>query len=378
MQHSILGASKAARWFACPASVMLEQTIPDTTSFYMQEGTAAHALGEHCLLTQKPPENYLGVEFEGFLVDEEMAQHVATYVDFCNSLSCKDTHIELRVDYSKWASGGFGTADFVGIEDGMLHIADLKYGAGVKVDAYKNPQLMLYALGAAYKFMDTVDTVSMSIVQPRMDNISTYSVRAKELFDWADDVVRPAALAALSADPAFNPTPAGCKFCKAKATCRALAKHNYDLTLSNFDDLEDPLLVQVPHTLNADEIANLLPKLDALIGWATGVQKHAHSVLTSGGIVPGYKLVASRGQRKWLNHDVASEYLLEMLGEEAFTHKLISPAQAEKALGKARSSEISNLWQKPSGRPTLAPDSDPRSAIAPAATAYFTDIEEEK
>ena len=158
MKHAMLGASKAHRWMTCPASIQLEATIPDEESFYAAEGTAAHALAEECLLKQKPPENFIGVEFEGFIVDEVMASHVATYVDFCNAQDAEESHVELRVDYSEWASGGFGTADFVVLHDGVLHVIDLKYGQGLKVNANRNEQLMLYGLGAAYEFIDKVDT----------------------------------------------------------------------------------------------------------------------------------------------------------------------------------------------------------------------------
>ena len=374
MKHALLGASKAHRWMTCPGSISLESTFPEQESFYAAEGTAAHALAEECLLKQKPPEHFVGVEFEGFIVDEDMANHVATYVDFCNSQESDEAHVELRVDYSEWAAGGFGTADYVVLHDGILHVIDLKYGQGLKVNANRNEQLMLYGLGAAYEFIDKVDTVSMTIVQPRLDHIDTYSMRAKDLFTWANDVVKPAALATMSQDPAYNPSKKACHFCKAKPTCRALAKHNYSLTLSNFENLEEPLLVQVPDTLNVEEISNLLPKMDALIGWAQGVQKHAHKLLTDGGILPNHKLVAGRGQRKWLDSDVAEEQLIQMLGDEAYTSKLISPTQAEKALGKAKYGEIVDLIHKPEGRPQLAPDTDPRPAVKPNATEFFNDI----
>jgi len=374
MKHALLGASKAHRWMQCPGSITLEATLPEQESFYAAEGTAAHALAEECLLKQKPPEHFIGVEFEGFIVDDDMANHVATYVDFCNSQESDESHVELRVDYSEWATGGFGTADYVTLHDGVLHVIDLKYGQGLKVNANRNEQLMLYGLGAAYKFIDKVDTVSMTIVQPRLDHIDTYSMRAKDLFTWAEDVVKPAALATMSQDPAYNPSKKACHFCKAKPTCRALAKHNYSLTLSNFDNLEEPLLVQVPHTLNVEEISNLLPKMDALISWAQGVQKHAHKLLLDGGILPNHKLVAGRGQRKWLDTEIAEEQLIQMLGNDAYVSKLISPTQAEKALGKARYGEIVDLIHKPEGRPTLAPDTDPRVAVKPDAAEYFNDI----
>jgi len=377
MKHALLGASKAHRWMTCPGSISLEATFPDEESFYAAEGTAAHALAEECLTRQLPPEHFIGTEIEGFVVDEPMANHVATYVDFCNSQEGR-SKIEQRVDYSEWAPGGFGTADFVVIHEGVCHVIDLKYGQGVKVSAQQNEQLMLYGLGAAHDAWVNIDTVQMTIVQPRLDHIDTYSIRAKDLYKWANDKVKPAARRVFAPEPEFKPSKKACHFCKAKPTCRALAKHNYDLTLSNFDNLDEPLLVQVPHTLNVDEISNLLPKMDALIGWAQGVQKHAHKLLMDGGILPNYKLVAGRGQRKWVDKEVAEETLIKMLGDDAYIEKLISPTQAEKALGKARYEEITDLIHKPDGRPQLAQDSDPRPAIKPNAADFFNDISNEE
>lgn len=374
MKHSMLGASKAHRWMTCPASVQLEATFPDEESFYAAEGTAAHALAEMCLISQKPPEEYIGVEVEGFTVDKEMAYHVATYVDYCNVQEGKK-EIELKVDYSEWAEGGFGTADCVVVNDGVCKVIDLKYGQGVKVSAQKNEQLMLYGLGAAYQFIDEVDTVEMTIVQPRLDHIDTYSIRAKDLYKWANEKVKPAARRVFAPEPEFNPSPKGCHFCKAKATCRALAEHNYSLTLSSFDNLEEPLVVQVPSTLNVEEIGHLLPKMDALIGWAQGIQKHAHKLLMEGGILPNYKLVTGRSTRKWVDEKIAEESLLNIIGDEAYVTKLVSPAQAEKLLGKAKAEEITDLWHKPNGKPTLAPESDPRPAVKPEAVDYFSTIE---
>ena len=375
MKHSLLGASKAHRWMQCPGSVQLEKTFPNEESFYAAEGTAAHALAEMSLKAQKPPESYIGVEVEGFIVDEDMAQHVATYVDFCNAQQ-GHTAIEQKVDYSKWAKGGFGTADFVVINDGVCHVIDLKYGQGVKVSAQYNEQLMLYGLGAAYKTDAAVDMVEMTIVQPRLDHIDTFSIRLKDLVKWADEKVKPAALKVFTAEPPFNPSPKACKFCKAKPTCRALAKHNYQLTLSDFDNLDEPLLVQVPHTLSADEISQLLPKMDALIGWAQAVQKNAHKMLINGGILPGYKLIEGRSsQRKWIDATVAEEALTQMLGGDAFVSKLASPAQAEKLLGRDKAKAITDLWQKPDGKPTVVPDSDPRPEIITNHADYFSDIE---
>lgn len=376
MKHASLGASKAHRWIHCPASVGIEMNIPDESSFYAAEGTAAHELAEMCLVSQKPPESYLGVEVEGFVVDESMAYHIAEYVDYCNAIK-GDKFYELRVDYSKYADGGFGTADCVVLSDNVLHVIDLKYGSGVKVSAQDNEQLMMYALGALLDDSVTgVDTVHMTIVQPRMDNIQTYKRTAKDIIKWAEEVVRPAAIATTDKDAAFNPSPNACKFCKAKPVCRSLAKFNYENTLSDFDHLDQPLLVQVPTAMTPVEMGALLPKLPMLISWARAVEVHARKVLNNGGIVDGYKLVAGRNRRSWSDDKQAQAVLTDLLGDEAVLEKLISPSQAQKLLGKGRYDEIESLVVKTGGAPTLAQDRDPRPAVKPDVADYFNEIQE--
>lgn len=376
MKHASLGASKAHRWITCPASVSIEDTIPDESSFYAAEGTAAHELAEMCLVSQKPPESYIGVEVEGFIVDKVMAYHVAEYVDYCNGLK-GEKHYELRVDYSKYADGGFGTADCVVIDDNVLHVIDLKYGSGVKVSAQDNEQLMMYALGTLqFSGASDVDTVHMTIVQPRMDNIQTYKRTAKDIIKWAEEVVKPAAIATASPDAKFNPSPNACKFCKAKPVCRALAKFNYEATLSDFDNLDHPLLVQVPTAMTPVELGALIPKLPMLISWARAVEVHARKVLNDGGIVDGYKLVAGRNRRSWVDESKAVTVLTDLLGDEAVIEKLISPSQAQKLLGKGRYDEIESLVAKTGGAPTLAQDKDPRPAVKPDVADYFNEIQE--
>lgn len=376
MKHASLGASKAHRWIHCPASVAIEETIPDESSFYAAEGTAAHELAEMCLVSQKPPESYIGVEVEGFIVDQIMAYHVAEYVDYCNAIKGKKFY-ELRVDYSMFAEGGFGTADCVVVDDNVLHVIDLKYGSGVKVSAQDNEQLMMYALGALqHGEVKGIDTVHMTIVQPRMDNIQTYKRTAKDIIKWANEVVKPAAIKTTQPNAEFNPSPNACKFCKAKPVCRALAKFNYETTLSEFDDLDQPLLVQVPTAMTPVEMGKLLPKLPMLISWARAVEVHAKKVLNSGGIVDGHKLVAGRNRRSWVDDSKAQAVLTDLLGDEAVSQKLISPSQAQKLLGKARYDEIENLVAKTGGAPLLAQDKDPRPAVKPDIADYFNEIQE--
>lgn len=376
--HAILSASGSSKWMNCPGSILAESGMPrEEESKYAAEGTAAHNLAESSLVNQRPPESYVGVEVDGWLINEEMAHHVATYVDFCNTIKGQK-HYERKVSYDRWAKGGFGTADCLAVSDGILHVIDLKYGTGIKVNAQQNTQLMLYGLGALELFGDQVDIVSMTIVQPRLDHISTYSLRVKDLLKWGEEVVRPAALATMDPDPVFNPSTKACRWCRAKPVCRALAKHNYNLTLSNFDNLDEPLLVQVPHTLTADEIAKLMPKMDALAGWAKAIKEQGERILNDGGILSGYKLVQGRSQRKWKNPKAAEKNLIKLLGDEARTLKLVSPAQAEKLLGRERAAEVTELCFKPEGKPSLALESDPRPAIKPDVATYFSEIKDDE
>lgn len=374
-KHARLGASKAHRWITCPASVAMEATLPDETSFFAAEGTAAHTLAELCLTQGHTPEQYIGSTVEGFEVDEHMAEHVATYVDYIN-MQTGLKMFEVRVDYSNYAEGGFGTADCIVANAGIMQVIDLKFGQGVKVFAKDNAQLMLYALGAFHQhgFDFQIDTVAMTIVQPRLDHIDTYTMRVVDLLQWAKLVVRPAAEEAMSRDPSFNPSKSACRFCKAKASCRALAKHNLDLTIGRFENL-DEIEVQTPHSLTPDEISKLLPNLDMLISWAQAVQSHATSVIKNGGVIPNFKLVEGRSMRRWQDESKATEKVLQILGDDAFTSKLKSPAQVEKLLGRKRCGEVSDLIVKPAGRPTLTTADDPRPEMS--FDSIFDDLNEE-
>ncbi len=374
--HAKLGASKAHRWITCPGSIAAEATLPDTSSAAAEEGTAAHALAELCLRNGWAPEKFLGKDVEGTVVDEEMAGAIAVYVDYVNSLR-GDKLIEERVSFSAYAPGGFGTADALVFHEGMLEVVDLKYGKGVRVDADQNAQLMLYAVGAftEHGFDFQVDTVRMTIVQPRLDHIDSFEMRVKDLLFWADKVVRPAAKLALSDNAPFKPSEDACRFCKAKAQCKALAEHNLSVAQLSFDDLgPEPLELPEPHLLNAAQVSDLLPHLDGLVNWASAVKEHAMSVLSAGGIVPGFKLVPGRALRRWGDEQEAEERLGDLLGDEAFVTKLVSPSQAEKLLGRKRAGEISDLITKPQGKPQLAPEADPRPAIGASA---FDDLNED-
>ena len=378
--HAKLSPSSAHRWLYCHASVSLEAALPDEDSLFAKEGTAAHALAEWCLREGLYPTEMIGDEIEGWTVDAAMAHAVADYVDYVRNVQGQTEHsvllVEQRVEFTQWVPGGFGTSDAIVIGDGLCHVIDLKFGQGVKVNAYRNEQAMLYALGVWQTFgaLYEIDTFVLHIHMPRLDYVSEFTITVKELLAWADEVVRPAAEKANGGELTFAPGEKACRFCKARATCKALAKHNYELALGRFDDLDSDVQPVSAHLLSVDEIVKLLPKLGLLSQWAKDVEEHALSILTHGGALPGYKLVEGRSIRQWEpDEDIVAECLIEIgVDPDAiYTKKLISPTQAEKVLGRAKAGEIADLVIKPRGKPTLAPEHDPRPSYGEAAVDLF-------
>lgn len=376
--HAKLSPSSAHRWLYCAGSVTLEAGLPDQSTEFSREGTAAHALAEWCLREKLHPTEFVGDVIENWAVTPEMANAVADYVDYVRNVHAQ-THnstllVEQRVEFTNWVPGGFGTSDAIVIGDGLCHVIDLKFGQGVRVNAYRNEQAMLYALGVFQTFspLYDIDTFVLHIHMPRLDYVSEYTITVTDLLNWASDVVRPAAAKAVDGELAFAPGEKACRFCKARATCKALAKHNYELAIGRFDDLDADAQPVSPQLLSVDEITKLLPKMSLLKQWASDVEEYATSVLTSGGTLPGYKLVEGRSVRQWASDQAAEELLISLVGvEHAFTKKLVSPAQAEKVLGRAKAGVISDLVTKPRGKPTLAPDTDPRPAFGESAVDLF-------
>ena len=226
--HAKLSASSAHRWIACPASVKAQEGLVDEGSLAAEEGTALHELAETCLRKGLEPHDLIGEAFNGFEIGLEYANLAMVYVDYCRSLPQTHTHVERRLDYSMWADGGFGTADYLSIKEGEAWVVDAKFGRNqVNADC---DQLKCYALGCfnEFGFDAQIDTVHMTIVQPRLLHIETHTMRHRDLLKWGAEVLAPAAEAALGSKPPFNPGESQCRYCKAAPTCRALSQHIFD------------------------------------------------------------------------------------------------------------------------------------------------------
>jgi hypothetical protein len=391
-KHARLSASGSHRWLACPGSILLEESYPeDVVSEYAEYGTAGHQLAQTCLEKDRPATLFEGQVFnesknfpEGFTVDAEMADAVQIYLDYCNSLGEGKHYVEKRVEFSNYVKEGFGTADFVKIKDGEIHVVDLKMGKGVRVNADFNTQGMLYALGVIWDEAELEasladnDLVHIAIIQPRLDHISEWSITVNQLLTWGADTVRPKAEQAWNGEPIFNPGESQCRFCKAKPTCKALAEHSLQTAMDTFTDIPTEEDLKEVHTLTHEEIGALLPRVNTLVNWAKSLEAHAFNELDKGENIPGYKLVMGRnGNRKWTDEADIEEKLTRMgiRKTEMFSKKFLTPAQICKVL-KAKDlslTQIETYWNSPEGKPTIAVESDSRDEIRPSTG--FTDIE---
>lgn len=375
MSHALLSASGAHRWLSCTPSAKLEEQFPDSTSTYAEEGTLAHELCEikvNKALLGMPTKTYNSTlkKIKGNdLYQTEMDKYTDEYLDYIlekvHSFDSPPTVIvEKKVDFSSYVPEGFGTADCIILGDGELHIVDFKYGKGVEVSAENNPQMMLYALGAylEYSFLFQIEAVKMTIVQPRIGNISEYSMLVEELLEWAELTVKPRAQMAWNGEGDYV---AGdhCKFCRAKASCRERARKN--LEAENFELKEGPLL-------SLEEIGEALKKAIDLAKWAEDLKEYALAESLKGNDIPGWKAVEGRGSRNFTDNDLAIKKLKEAgIAEELlYERKQYTLAQIEKMVGTKEFKKIvGDLVVKNPGKPTLVVDTDKREKITNKVTA---------
>ena len=356
--HAILSASGAFRWLQCPPSALLEREFKDKPSDAAAEGNAAHALAEHKLRralklrSKKPVSQY---------DSEEMDEHTNNYVGFVlekielAKQTCCDplVLIEQKLDLSKYVPDGFGTADCIIVADDVLHVIDFKYGMGVVVSAISNPQMKLYALGALDLFegLYDINTVSMTIYQPRRENISTDAVLKGALYDWANDVLRPTAALAIKGEGDFQPGE-HCRFCRASVQCRARADEQLKLAANEF---------ALPPLLTDEEINSLLGNLDSMVAWANEIKKHALHSAIQGKKWEGFKIVEGRTNRRYINEDNAAKAAQEAGYKDIYKQSLITLTEMQTLMGKKKFDEILGAFiVKPKGKPILVPESDKR------------------
>ncbi len=384
--HAILGASSSERWLNCNPSAALTADMPDPGSEYAAEGTLAHSIGELKLrkrfLPGLGPKKYK-TEMDKLhadpLYNPEMESTTEEYLDAVNEIAMAYPEVpyvalEQKVDYSQWVPEGFGTADCILIGNGILHIVDYKHGKGVPVPAEDNPQMKLYALGAyaRYSLFYSIQRVRWTVVQPRNGGVSeTPELMIEDLLEWAETYVKPRAQLAAEGKGDYCPGE-WCRFCKAKAVCRARSDNN--LALEGFQKA-------LPATLSPEEIGAILIRAKDLASWLSDIEEYALSALLEGQEIPGWKAVEGRAVRAWTDQDAAFEAAKAAGIEEAMLYKRVpvTLAALEKDMGKKAFQVLTPFVTIPPGKPTLAPESDKREAISnrPSAEQDFGTVEQE-
>ena len=375
--HAILSASSSHRWLNCLPSARLELEFEDQSGEAAKEGTAAHDLCEHKLKkalhmrSQRPISEYNS---------DEMEECTDAYVDFVMEQvelarkSCTDpiVLIEQRLDFSCYVPDGFGTGDCVIIADDRLHIVDFKYGLGVLVDAVDNPQMKLYALGALgiYDHLYDIKEVSMTIFQPRRENVSTWTIPVEELKDWAEEELKSRAVKAFNGEGEYIPGP-WCTFCKAANRCRARADEKMKLAQTEF---------KMPPLLTDNEIEEILGILPDLAKWANEITAYAtDAAVNHGKEWNGFKVVEGRSVRKYKDEEAIAEKAVAGGYKDIYRKSLIPLTEMQKLMGKSKFEELlGDLIYKPPGKPTLVPNSDKRPAMNVAdAKNEFNEIMED-
>lgn len=363
--HAMLSPSAASRWMSCTASAALEASLPGQTTSFAKEGTQAHVVAEFAAreaLGLPLPPNMFDV------ADDEMMEAAAIYADHIKEtyLKAKETctdviaETEIRLDLTAWIPEGFGTADCLIVADGTLYVIDFKYGKGVLVEAEGNKQMMIYALGALgwADLLYSINTVRMTIIQPRINNISTADITAAELRMWGAEVLAPIAQIAYEGLGEFKPSEDACRFCRANGSCKAQA----DYFVSLFDENEDD------GRLDPAAAGEILKRAVGMKDWLDRLEEAVKDACLAGSTVPGWKLVEGRTKRRYTdeaeieNRLRAKRYKVS----EIYEKKLLGITKMEKLLGRKKMDElIGDLIEKPQGAPTLVPESDKRPAWTP-------------
>ena len=376
-EHAVLSASGSHRWLNCTPSARLELEFENTGSEAAREGTAAHALCEHKLKralhmrSRRPASDY---------DSDEMEECTDAYVDFVMEQYetakqvCEDPVIliEQRLDFSCYVPDGFGTGDCLIISDDRLHIIDFKYGMGVLVEAEGNPQMKLYALGAlaVYDALYDIREVSMTIFQPRRENVSTWAIPVEDLKAWAENELKPRAKMAYDGEGEYLPGE-WCTFCRAAVRCRARAEEKLKLAQTEF---------RMPPLLTDAEIEDILAVLPDLTKWANEIAAYAlDAALNHGKEWNGFKVVEGRSVRKYRDEAAVAEAAKEAGYKDIYRQSLIPLTEMQRLMGKDRFEEIlGGLITKAPGRPTLVPKSDRRPAMSVSnAINEFYEIKED-
>jgi len=389
--HALLSASGSERWINCPASPRLEEGLPEETSVYAEEGTLAHELAEIMLkvdlkkMTMAKYREELEVLKKHRLYKDELLDPIMDYVNYVKAQYTEAKRIdkgaiifiENKFDLRDYVENGFGTSDANVIFVPNLEVIDLKFGAGKEVKAENNTQLMYYALGALVSLgamAKRITTVKLTIVQPRMSNIDSWTISKDELVKWGEEVLKPKAVEAYRGDGPQVPG-VWCQFCKVRPRCKALSDLAMEQVRRDFEEQDDPRLI------NDDELLTLYKNADFITKFLSDVEALVLKEAVGGKAWPGYKLVEGKSNRAITNESKVIEILEGELYEpnDFLNTKLKGLGDLEKLLKKSGFEKLlGHLVVKPTGAPTLVDENDKREPYGVSRIAKdFAEIEDE-
>ena len=360
MQHStVVGGSTAKRVMNCPGSVALVQLAPPSpSSTYADKGTLLHNLIAEILDTDTDPVSLIGTNYEGQILDQEMIdeklQPALDLLDKLDPDKVMALAVETRVGFGDYLPGAFGSCDVLGRMGDVAYVIDWKFGDGIAVDATENEQLMYYAAAAmrtpeaAWVFKGATSIECIIIQPPVIRRWTTTPARIKA---FEKDLKRAVKVASLP-DAALKPG-SHCKFCPAKPTCPAMTGAVDRALKVKLDAVDDEMLGK--YASNAVLLQGWIDDLNALV--QTKIEK--------GYKIPGWKLVAKRGTRKWAKEDDVVHWAdgKGLEPREIYNTEIRSPAQMEKVLKKRKLTLPDELVVSVSSGATLAAESDPRPAV---------------
>jgi hypothetical protein len=370
-KHALLSASGASRWINCTPSPRLEEDFEESDSDFAAEGTLAHEFADlelnyrmKCIKLPKynarigllRSHDKYASEMEGFV--EEYVNYVLEQFNVAKKITPGAILlIEEKINLTYFIEDGFGTGDAIIIADGCLEVIDFKYGKGVKVDAENNSQLMLYGLGAlwANELSYDIGSVKVTVHQPRLDHISSWSIDAMELNIWGRTTVTEKAKLAYAGE---GDQCAGdwCRWCKVKPRCKALADQNLEIAKHDFAD---------PQLMSDEELIEVFKQTPALTNWAKSIGEYLFKEALAGKTWPEHKLVTGRSNRIWSNSDEAIKILGKSYDQDQFMNiKLKGIGDIEKLVTKKNfDTRLGSCVIKPEGKPTLVHESDKRPAL---------------
>lgn len=393
--HALLSPSGFKALMLCPAKPAMERGLPDKSSSYADEGTAAHELAAMALDAGRNATDYIGtiIDVDGneFKVDIDMAADVQVYIDIVRDYQGDGSlFVEqaLPIGHVTGEDGAEGTGDAVILRGNKLIVIDLKFGRGVEVDAEMNPQLMLYGLGALEKFdlVGDIEHVRMVVSQPRISRApSEFDLPAASLIEWGMRTAGPAAKKAMHiyngehiykvVEQWCEPHEDACRFCKAKGACPALDSSVADALGAEFTDLttedkieQEQIIKRLTGGLSVEQLGAKMAAVELVEQWCKAIRGRVESELLNGQPVEGFKLVqGKRGSRAWTNAEEVEAVMksMRLKKEEMYDFKLISPTSAEKILKSTpkRWARVAPLITQADGKPSVAPVSDKRPAL---------------